>query len=311
MARRVSKSLSAPADPGTRIKWPGSWYRVKGIIPRQAEDDAVGLAELWGGLGGEMRPSGPSRLEYTAWFEKETEARGFAERLKRLRPGPAFPAVDKVEDDGWLEACLTPRPPITAGRFVIHDGLSPVPAEAGRGRRHILIPPGRAFGTGEHSTTRLCLDLLSRALKKAERVADVGTGSGILAIAAAKGGAESVEAVDNDPAVLEVARENLEQNGVQQLVRLHQGSWQDLQTAARFHVMLANIHRSALLRGARAMSRRLEPWGRAILSGFLFQDLEMVVEAWSRQGCRLLDAPRDGEWVAVLLEKPERKTGEC
>lgn len=294
----------APPQPlPSRLLCPGRWFRVRALLPRVAEDQALGLAALCGSLGAESRPAGPGRVDCAFWFGAEEAARACAARLAPLLSPRTACTVDPMTDDGWLLACTTPRPALVAGRFVVHDGLSPLPGGGPSGPKHILIPPGRAFGTGEHATTAMCLELLSAARPRGRLVADVGTGSGILAIAAALAGAARVEAVDNDPSVLEVARENLELNCVTGQVDLHAGSWQDLRSSGDFALVLANIHRTALVRGARTLAGRLAAGGRAVLSGFLEKDAARVELAWARQGCRPAARRQRGEWIAMLCIK--------
>lgn len=284
------------ATPETR--WPGTWYRLRVRLPRDREDEAAGIAAESGAIGMETRPAGAGAIDFVCWFESTASARRAAGRFREA----GFPAgpegIVPVRDEGWLEAAAAPRPPIRVGRFEI---LTEDAGEAAAGSVRVVIPLGRAFGTGEHDTTRLCLELLDLLLPPGGRVLDLGAGSGILAIAAALGGAAEVVAVDNDPRVLDVLARNVARNGVRG-VAVVRGTWSCLAQEAAFDLVLANIHRTALVRGARAIGRRIRRGGRAVLSGFPPGDVGEVRAAWAAAGARPLTERRTAEWAAIALE---------
>lgn len=284
-----------------RTLWPGTWHWASWIVPTSFEEDAIGLASLEGCEGAWTRQAGPGRTTLEAWYTSREALLAAMERLAaagyEVREGP-----EEVKDEGWLAATLAPRAPLRAGPFVVCDGRGGVCAPEDAERHAIVLPPGRAFGTGEHETTRLCLELLGECSCEGARVLDLGTGSGILAIGAALAGAAKVAALDNDPRVLDVAQENVEANGVGGRVAVAAGSWTALAPDARFSIILANIHRSALVRSARSLSQRLESGGRAILSGFAPEDAERVAGAWASAGLREVERRVDGEWCACAWE---------
>ena len=169
------------------------------------------------------------------------------------------------------------------------------------GDRVIQLDPGQAFGTGAHASTRLCLELLQELADggaRPRRVLDLGTGSGILALAAAALWPEAeVHGVDNDPVAVEVARENAAANRA----ALHLGGdWPD----GAFDLVLANIQADVLVQLAEAVSERLAPGGHLILSGLLTEQVDGVAEVYAAQGLRALRraAGRDDPaWSAALL----------
>jgi ribosomal protein L11 methyltransferase len=165
------------------------------------------------------------------------------------------------------------------------------------------MPRGRAFGTGEHETTRLCLELLGERVSAGAVVADVGTGSGVLGVAAALAGARRVLACDDDPAVIDVARENVALNGVSAQVEVREGSWSVLPEAGPFDLIVANIHRTGVVRGAKTAVRSLAPAGAAVLSGFVEPDAGRVAAAWSAAGLSVSARRGDGEWAVLALER--------
>jgi ribosomal protein L11 methyltransferase len=158
-----------------------------------------------------------------------------------------------------------------------------------------VIDPGRAFGTGSHATTRLCLELLLDT-PASGALADWGCGSGVLAIAAAKLGFAPVVAVDNDPASVEASAANARANGVEVAVgrldlRAEQPPWAPTVTA--------NLVRPLLLGLAQAMDR---PPDRLIASGLLVEEADEVAAAFAPTGLRERERRAGGEWAALLLE---------
>jgi len=287
-----------------RLRVPGTWYRVRASLPRSAEDLALGALHRAGSTGSATQPAGPRRVVCEAWFESAAAAEEGLEALRRIagvKLGEGGP--EPVQDDGWMEASSRPRPPLLAGRFAVCDRLpaAGLPAGALAGRELLVIPASRAFGTGEHPTTRLCLELLSDRVRPGDDLLDLGTGSGILAIAAARLGARRVLALDIDPAVLEVAAENVAAHGVAERVQLAAGSWSAVAPGTLYDGAVANIHRTALVRGARGVAAHLRPGACAILSGFLRADEDKVERAWSRAGLHREAVLRDGGWIALAL----------
>lgn len=174
------------------------------------------------------------------------------------------------------------------------------PASAASGMLEIVIDPGQAFGTGSHATTRLCLELLLELAAGAATggILDVGTGSGVLAIAAAKLGFAPVLALDRDPLSVQAARENAIVNGARLEVACH-----DLRVDAlpslRGEIVLANLLRPLLIELAEAMPG---PPAQLIASGLLAGEVEQVVQAFvERHQMQLREQRHVGDWAAVWL----------
>jgi ribosomal protein L11 methyltransferase len=246
----------------------------------------------------------------TAWFREGTELRRAEEALARLGPG-LWLGVAGVEDGRWVERQEEERRPISVGaRFLIIPGADPRwaapsmhPPGAG-GRAILVIPPKRAFGTGEHATTRLCLELHETVPVRGISVLDFGTGSGILALAAAALGAEEVLGLDDDPEAIELARENALLNhralGAAR-VRLEVGSLPAL--SGRYALVLANIFAGVLEQAAPRLALCQAGGGCAILSGFSPREAAGVAHVWERSGYRQVALRESGEWAALLLER--------
>jgi ribosomal protein L11 methyltransferase len=169
----------------------------------------------------------------------------------------------------------------------------------------VTLDPGMAFGNAEHGTTRGCMRLLDRVITPGERVLDVGAGSAILAIVAARLGARSVVALEADPVACETARENVARNGVPAQVKVVE-AWADavsLSELGSFDGVLANIEGSTLHRllpGLAACARRR---GWMILSGVLEPELDGLTRAAAQRGLEREDVDADGEWRSLLLRR--------
>jgi len=172
-------------------------------------------------------------------------------------------------------------------------------------REVITIEPGMAFGTGTHATTRGCLEFLEKAaglLRSKDFIAlDVGTGSGILAIALAKLGARSVWAVDSDPLALKVARKNVSRNGALKNVHLFGGKLSRIRRS--FPLVVANLTAETILGLADALAQKVKPQGHLILSGILRQQARAVGRRFGAEGFVLLRRKQEKEWVTLLLKR--------
>ena len=213
---------------------------------------------------------------------------------------------DTVEARDWVRASLEDLVPVPAGRFVVHgqhDRERVAPNKIG-----IEIEAALAFGTGHHGTTRGCLLLLDHVLKawRPRRVLDLGTGTGVLAIAAAKALHEKVLASDIDPPSVQVARENAGLNVAGHLVRPIRAtgfSAPQFASAAPFDLVLANILANPLRQLATPMARHLAPSAHVILSGLLTPQAPGVIAAYRARGLVPVRHLRIEGWSSLLLRK--------
>jgi ribosomal protein L11 methyltransferase len=215
-------------------------------------------------------------------------------------------AFDTVEAKDWVKASLEDLVPVPAGRFVVHgqhDRDRVAPNKLG-----IEIEAALAFGTGHHGTTRGCLLLLDHVLKawRPRRVLDLGTGTGVLAIAAARALHEKVLASDIDPPSVQVARENARLNvagHLVQAVRATGFSAPQFADAAPFDLVLANILANPLRQLAAPMARHLAPSALVILSGLLTHQAPGVIAAYRARGLVPVRHLRIEGWSSLLLRK--------
>lgn len=173
--------------------------------------------------------------------------------------------------------------------------------EAGAGEIVAELDPGAAFGTGQHATTALCIRALEELVRPGMTVFDIGTGSGVLAIVAAKLGAKRVEAVDFDPVAVRVARENVRQNGAEDVVRTGQS---DLlkSVEGEADLIIANIIADIIVRLFGEVEAHLAPDGTMLLAGIIEDRLQDVVEAAALHGFAVEKIEQEKGWAAVIVK---------
>jgi ribosomal protein L11 methyltransferase len=176
-------------------------------------------------------------------------------------------------------------------------------ADSARDGSHaVIIEPGMAFGTGEHETTRCVVRLMQRVVREGDAVADLGAGSAVLAIAAARLGASRVFAIENDEEAIANAEENVSRNGVaDRVVVLHGDAAALLAVVAPVRVILANIISSVILELAPAMQRALPRDGVAVLSGVLREERETLLEQLAESGWRCEGEETEGDWWSGIV----------
>ncbi|PZA06997.1 MULTISPECIES: 50S ribosomal protein L11 methyltransferase [unclassified Meiothermus] len=215
----------------------------------------------------------------------------FPQRLELPLPGEWL----ELPDTDWLEAWRRDLKPVRAGPFVV---LAPWHEWVGDELR-ILLEPGMAFGTGHHETTRMALEALAQHVRPGMRVLDLGTGSGILAIAAQVLGAQAV-GIDNDPAVIPQARDNAAANGVDP--EFYVGTLEDAQGS--FDLIVANLYAELHAQLAPEYPKYLLPGGLMLMTGILRERESLVDGAMRAQGFESLHRRQEGEWMHLTYRKP-------
>ena len=210
--------------------------------------------------------------------------------------------VSHVDDEDWAENWKKQYKPFRLGRhMVVKPGWETFDAQPDD--KIIEIDPGMAFGTGTHETTGMCVELIEDYVKPGDTAIDIGTGTGILAIAAALAGAKDVLATDLDPVAVRVAAENVRINGFADVIRTRQG---DLLQAVdeRANVVIANIIADVIAMLAQPVRAHIEDGGLFICSGIARERSDFVIEALKAAGYQQpMDIREKGEWMAIAARK--------
>lgn len=230
-----------------------------------------------------------------------------------IENGPNFPGfiyqdptITRITDEDWSTSWKEHFKPLRVGKHLV---VKPTWEDFPAGPDDILldIDPGMAFGTGTHPTTMLCLTVLEKLLsglrneKKTMTALDVGTGSGILTIAAAKLGIAHIFAVDIDLEAVKIAQENCRLNGVEDRVTVSDTPLALINGS--FDIVLANILAEDLVRMAPDLVARVNQDGLLILSGILIEKETLVIDGYANSAMTLTEVSREGEWSCLVLQR--------
>ena len=277
-----NSSVEYVLDEPTEEPWPGHDNRTD-----QAEVVAYLIPDQWREIEESVRASAAGLLAEEQTFHVQ-------------------PLPDRDWRTAWHDHFNLIRIPPLARHSRESGNLTPrtviirpphIPYEAKPGEVVIDLVPGLAFGTGQHQSTRLCLGLLAELIEGGERVLDVGTGSGILAVAAAKLGANSVVATDIDPLAVDAARQTARQNRLSELVEVREES---IPNDEQFDLVVANLTADLLQYLASDLAAATTPGGRLIVSGLIASRQEEVGSALSGRGLRLECDWSEDEWRALV-----------
>lgn len=292
-----------------------TWMEVRLLVPAQVQEEAALFLTEFSGRGVilEDDPEGEGVLvraffrpeEFGPWQKEELQR-----YLARLSEHELFPLgleVRRAAEEDWAEAWKVHFKPVkVTSRLVVRppwEDYHPAPGEL-----VITIYPGMAFGTGRHPTTLLCLKALEEVwenlspwgARETWQVLDVGTGTGILALAAARLGAR-VLAIDVDPEAVAAAQENVRLNALEDLIWVEATPLHALRQ--QFPLILANLTTADLLHWAEALAGRLLPGGALIVSGFLTQDLPRIAARYLAFGLKEGGHLTQEEWSALILRR--------
>jgi ribosomal protein L11 methyltransferase len=222
--------------------------------------------------------------------------------LGQISPIPA-PSFSTVADEDWADTWKQHFHPLRVGqRIVVKPTWRDV--EYAPGDVVIELDPGMAFGTGLHPTTQMCLQVLEQKVQPGMQVLDLGTGSGILAIAAAKLGAARIMALDTDPVAVEVAHENARRNGVASQVTVTQGSLD--RTAKAYDLVVVNILAKVIIELAKSgLAQRIRPGGEWAAAGIIEPQVADVAAALEAAGLQVTGQRQIADWVALVGGKPK------
>ncbi|MEO8722457.1 MAG: 50S ribosomal protein L11 methyltransferase [Sphingobium sp.] len=275
-------------------------------LPHSADNPPVVMSS-------ELETDNAAAWQIEAFFEGKPKSAA-VKMLHALLPSAARarPKLEKLPDEDWVSLSQQGMNPVIAGRFQVRNHADDALAAD---KYSLLIPAGRAFGTGQHETTSGCLAMLDRCRSIGARfgnIADIGTGTGLLAFAALHlwPGAYAT-ASDIDPASVEVTRDNARLNHVSLGQGLGQVAvWQaagvnhdGIMARAPYDLMIANILAGPLIELAPSLCALLEPGGTMILAGLLDEQRDRVLAAYRHQGMRLADGIDNGHWPTLRLRK--------
>ena len=304
-----------------------NWQEVKLIINRTAVEGAYAVLDNWGiesyavedrafmdqaqelGWGDYFPELPPSdQVTITCYFPDRRVSPEELGQLKRellglkeygFDPGPVVVSEGEVNEEDWAQAWKAYYHPLKIGRVRIQPSWEPI-GDDQAGQVVVYLDPGMAFGSGTHPTTAMCIEFLQSLNLDGRELWDVGTGSGILAIVAAKLGA-NVQAVDIDPVAVRVAQENRDLNKVN--FPIGQGTLGDLHGAPK--IIVANIVAHVIRPMLPAVYDALCPEGFFIAAGIILDRDPEILSLASEAGLRLLRRVQQGEWVGYLFQRGE------
>lgn len=279
-----------------------AWVSVRVVVPADDADLAAGLLWTGGVCGIEERarggPAGGGVVELLAGVP-EPDVRAVEAALGGRWPVEVVP----VEGDEWLDAWRAWARPWRAGsRLVVVPAWLEAPAWTGGEDVVVTLDPGRAFGSGAHATTRLCLAELETRVRPGHRVLDVGCGSGVLSVAAARLGAAAVLALDIDPEAVRATTDNAARNAVAE--RVAAGLTPVGDVGDRHDVVVANIGAATLIGLAPVLADRVDEGGVLVLSGLLADQGAAVADAVLTAGLVPAGTAADGEWRVLAFQRP-------
>jgi ribosomal protein L11 methyltransferase len=287
-----------------------NWARITVTTSPEASEAVANCLFELDATGVEFKENDASTVDLIAYYPLDDRVGARMQRLRDflaelptwgIQSHPATIDLKPVKSEDWEEAWKAAFPPKRVGKKIL---ITPTWSDAPHNKTDVVIrlDPGMAFGTGYHPTTRLSLELLEDSIEPHHHVADIGSGSGILTIAAVKLGAQQVDAIELDPTAIPVAATNFEINGIESQVRLSQGDGLE-SVEGKYHLIIGNILTKVILPIIPYCAPRLHHAGTVIFSGILDTELAQVESALEVHQFRCIEVVRETEdnitWVGI------------
>lgn len=301
-----------------------NWIEIKLRVDGEAAEAVADLLQRYGHQGVSIEQDGimpeawdegdvppAEHLIVRAYIPDDERVPGAKKELETalshmslMYPMPT-PEYNIVKETDWAEAWKSHYHPVRIGKRTLIRPLW-IDMQPQPGDIEIALDPGMAFGTGTHPTTQLCLEALEDLVTPGVRVLDLGCGSGILAIAAAKLGAASVFGLDIDPVAVKVADENIQQNGTKDKITVQQGSLENVVSSARrFDLIVVNILARIIIEMCgQGLGQVVRPGGLAIFSGIIEEQAADVENALRQTGLEPYNRYHQNDWVAIIARRP-------
>ena len=286
------------------------WAKITVTTSYDASEPVANCLFEMSATGVEFKENDTANVQLIAYYPLDDRVGARVQKLQdflaelsawEIQTAPATIDLKHVTSEKWEEAWKAAFPPQRIGERIL---IVPSWHDSAHNEADVLIQldPGMAFGTGYHPTTRLSLELLEHTVEPFHHIADIGTGSGILTIAAVKLGAKQVDAIEIDPTAIPVAAENFQANGVASQVHLSQGDGLK-GVESKYHLIIGNILTKAILPIIPHCAPRLHPEGIVIFSGILETELAQVqstLEANRFENLQVISETEDSiTWVGI------------
>jgi ribosomal protein L11 methyltransferase len=300
------------------------WIEISLSVDGEAAEAVAELLQRYGHQGVAIEQEGippdqwddgdaqpPQKLTIRAYIPDDNRAPEAKSKLEAalghmnlMYPMPT-PTYTSVKETDWAEAWKAHYHPVRVGRRLFIRPLW-VEAETSADDLVISLDPGMAFGTGTHPTTQLCLQSLEDHVQPGIKVLDLGCGSGILAIGAAKLGAGHILALDIDPIAVKATEDNAEQNAVSDKITAQEGSLENIITSARrFDLIVVNILAKIIIAMCdQHLGDTVRPGGIALFSGIIHDQADDVEAALRKTGLEPFSRRQDGDWVLIEAKRP-------
>lgn len=285
--------IEDPNDPIFKEKEEGDWDYVDESVLKSGYEGAIIKGYL---------PESEDLIDKIELIKQNVEKIP----LYHLDKGLGEVTTTEVYEEDWANAWKKYYKPKKIGEKIV---IKPSWEDYQGGSNEIIVEldPGMAFGTGTHETTMMCVQNLEKYIKKDSTVFDIGCGSGILSIVSAKLGAHEVIGVDLDEVAVQVARKNVVDNGVGNVVDIKQGNLMDT-IDYQADIIVANIIADVIIHLASYIRKFMKKDGVFIASGIILEKIDEVVDALKENSMRIIDICKTGEWAAIVSQPEDEKS---